>query len=166
LERDMANDFAWTIEQYDDFSGMADEFLARVFRIVWCNVATVDGKGRPRSRILHPYWEATPNPTGWILTRRSSFKGTHISQNPYVSCAYVADIQQPVYAECRASWIDDRSEKQRIWDLFAQAPTPMGYDPGSIFGPVDNPETGLLRLDPWRIQVEQIPPGIRKLWTS
>lgn len=161
----VANDFPWTIEQYEDFSGMADEFLERVSRIVWCNVATVDRKGRPRSRILHPYWESTPDPVGWLLTRRDSFKREHLADNPYVSCAYVADIQKPVYAECRASWAEDLTAKQRIWDLFRTAPAPMGYDPGTIFGSLDDHGLGLLRLDPWRIQVEQLPPGIRKVWT-
>lgn len=162
----MANDFNWTVERFDDFSGMADEFLERVFRIVWCNVATVDSKGRPRSRILHPYWEVMPNPVGWILTRRDSFKGGHLSRNPFVSCAYVADIRKPVYAECRVTWAEDSAEKRRIWELFHDAPAPMGYDPGMIFGSVDDPGLGLLRLDPWRIQIEQIPPGIRMLWVA
>jgi hypothetical protein len=161
----VANDFTWTVERYDDFDGMSEEFLARVFTVVWCNVATVDGKGRPRSRILHPYWEATPDPVGWILTRRNSFKGTLLERNPYISCAYVADITKPVYAECATSWVEEIEEKQRIWDAFRHAPAPMGYDPALIFSQVDDPGLGLLRLDPWRIQVEQLPPGIRKVWT-
>jgi hypothetical protein len=41
----------------------------------------------------------------------------------------------------------------------------MGYDPAGFFGTVDNPALGLLRLDPWRIQVEQVPPRIRQVWT-
>ena len=36
-----------------------DEFIATAHRIVWCGVATVDRRGRPRSRILHPIWERT-----------------------------------------------------------------------------------------------------------
>jgi hypothetical protein len=161
----MANDFNWTVEQYDDFDGMSEEFLARVFTVVWCNVAMVDRKGRPRSRILHPYWETTPQPVGWILTRRQSFKGTLLARNSYVSCAYVADITKPVYAECATAWVEAIDEKQRIWDAFRNAPAPMGYDPAMIFSTVDDPGLGLLRLDPWRIQVEQVPPGIRKVWT-
>jgi len=161
----MANDFNWTVERYEDFAGMSEEFLERVFAVVWCNVAIVDSEGRPRSRILHPYWEATSNPVGWILTRRHSFKGTVLARNPNVSCAYVADITKPVYAECVASCVEEIEEKQRIWDAFRHAPAPMGYDPAMIFSSVDAPGLGLLRLDPWRIQVEQLPPGIRKVWT-
>ncbi len=161
----MADEFGWTVEDHHDFSQLSAEFLDRVFSVVWCNVATVDGKGRPRSRILHPYWEASSDPVGWILTRRHSFKDSQIAANPFVSCAYIGDISKPVYAECRASWVDDLVEKERIWRAFQQAPVPMGYDPDMIFPAIDDPGVGLLRLDPWRIQVEQIPPGIRKVWT-
>ncbi len=162
----MAEAFGWTVERFSDFTGMSEEFLQRVFSVVWCNVATVDGKGRPRSRILHPFWETTPDPVGWILTRRQSFKDRQLAHNPYVSCAYIADISRPVYAECRASWVDDLAEKERIWTAFREAPAPMGYDPSTIFTTCDEPGLGLLRLDPWRIQIEQIPPGIRKEWVS
>lgn len=160
----MADEHGWTVEHYRDFSGIAEEFLERVFTAVWCNVATVDGRGRPRSRILHPYWEAAPDPTGWVLTQRHSYKAAHLANNPFVSCAYVANISRPVYAECRAAWVDDLAEKPRIWTAFRDAPAPMGYDPGTIFSTPDDPGVGLLRLDPWRIQLEQIPPGIRKTW--
>jgi hypothetical protein len=162
----MSEEFGWTVERHGDFEGLSEEFLARTFAVVWCNVATVDGKGRPRSRILHPYWEATPNPVGWILTRRQSFKESQLANNPFVSCAYIADITKPIYAECRASWVDHVEEKERIWNAFRAAPAPMGYDPGSIFSTVDDPGVGLLRLDPWRIQIEQLPPGIRKVWVA
>src|SRR5207245_5511585 len=64
------------------FEEIQDEFLARVSRIVWCNVSTVDRKGRPRSRILHPIWEGS---AGWIATGRNSFKATHMAGNRYVS---------------------------------------------------------------------------------
>ena len=49
----------------NDFSEIEDEFNARVQRIVWCTVTTVDEEGRPRARILHPVWEGS---TGWICT--------------------------------------------------------------------------------------------------
>ena len=49
------------------FDEIKDEFNARVQRIVWCTVTTIDQKGRPRSRILHPIWDG---PTGYIATGR------------------------------------------------------------------------------------------------
>ncbi len=43
----------------ETFAGIEAEFRARVERMVWCNVATVDGQNRPVSRVLHPIWEGS-----------------------------------------------------------------------------------------------------------
>src|SRR5438270_6051319 len=64
------------------FAEIADEFLERVNKAVWCNVATIDTKGRPRSRILHPIWQGE---VGWITTRRGSPKERHLQEHPFVS---------------------------------------------------------------------------------
>ncbi len=122
------------------FSAIEVEFIDRVHRIVWCNMATVDAKGRPRSRIVHPVWDGS---TGWIATHRASFKNRHLAANPYVSLAYTAETAHPVYADCIASWADDQSDKQRIWDLFATAPEPLGYDPAPFFIAPDHPNFGV-----------------------
>lgn len=137
-----------------DFSKIQDEFIQRVHTMVWCNAATVDGKGRPRSRILHPIWEGA---TGWIGTHRHSHKSRHLDHNPYVSLAYVADINKPVYADCVAEWVDDLSVKQRVWNLFKTAPPPLGYDPESTFISPDHENFGLLKLTPWRIDLVTFP---------
>ena len=141
------------------FEEIAEEFNARVGRIVWCNVTTVDGNGRPRSRILHPVWEGS---TGWIATGRHSFKEKHLAANPYVSLTYL-DLgggnpmgQQQVYAECRTEWEDDDAEKRRLWDMFKNAPEPIGYDPALFFQSVDNPEFGMLKLIPWRVEISAL----------
>ena len=136
------------------FSEIEEEFIRRVHGMVWCNVATVDARGRPRSRILHPIWEGS---TGWILTHRDSYKSRHIERNPYVSLAYMAEIMRPVYADCEAEWVDDTAQKRRIWDMFLGAPPPLGYDPTSTFGSPDLDTTGLLRLTPWRIAIVSFP---------
>lgn len=141
------------------FEEIADEFAARVNRTVWCSVATVDRKGRPRSRILHPVWEGA---TGWIATGRHSHKEKHLAAAPYVSLTYFhlpPDNplgQQQVYAECRADWEDDPAEKRRLWDFIKNAPPPVGYDPALFFQTVENPEFGMLRLTPWRIELSAI----------
>lgn len=133
------------------FADIAEEFQARVSRIVWCTVATVDARGRPRSRILHPVWDG---PTGWIATGRHTLKAKHIARDPYVSCSYWDQQHQQVYAECRASWADDPADKQRAWDMVKNAPPPVGYDPAMFWpgGPSD-PNFGALKLDPWRIEL-------------
>jgi hypothetical protein len=143
------------------FTEIEEEFQERVARMVWCNVATVDRQGRPRSRVLHPIWDG---PIGWIGTFPTSFKARHITNNPCVSLAYVSDITKPVYADCVASWEDDLLVKLNVWNLFASTPEPLGYDPTFVFGAHDDPRFGLLKLVPWRIQLDDIPPGTRRVW--
>lgn len=133
------------------FAEIQDDFLDRVSRIVWSTVTTVDRKGRPRSRILHPLWEGS---TGWIATGRQSFKSKHIANNPYVSVSYWDQDHQQVYADCRSEWEDDPAEKRRLWQLYKDTPPPLGYDLGMFWpaGP-DDPTLGLLKLTPWRIEL-------------
>jgi uncharacterized pyridoxamine 5'-phosphate oxidase family protein len=138
----------------NDFATIEAEFIQRVHTMVWCNVATVDSKGRPRSRILHPIWEGA---TGWIGTHRNSYKQRHLERNPYVSLAYIADVMKPVYVDCKATWVEDLAEKERIWHLFATTPPPLGYDPAHDFISPDHENFGLLKLTPWRIALVTFP---------
>jgi general stress protein 26 len=138
------------VPDVENFADIETEFSERVRRVVWCNVATVDAQGRPRSRIMHPIWEGT---TGWIATHRTSFKDRHLTANPYVSLAYIEDTAHPVYADCVAAWAVDPTDKERVWDLFASAPAPLGYDPTPFFVAPDHPNFGVLKLTPWRIAV-------------
>lgn len=130
---------------------LAPDFQRITSRVVWCTVTTVDGKGRPRSRILHPVWDGA---TGWIATGRQSFKAKHLKHNPYVSLSYWDQEQEQVYAECKASWADTQSMKDQVWELVKNAPPPVGYDPALFWkdGPAD-PNFGALLLDPWRIEI-------------
>jgi general stress protein 26 len=132
------------------FADIEEEFMARVRRIVWCTVATVDRKGRPRSRILHPLWEGS---TGWIATGRDSFKAKHIEGNPYVSLSYWDPQHQQIYADCQASWEDRAEEKGRLWDLYKSTPPPLGYDLKSFWKSPEDPNLGMLKLTPWRIEL-------------
>ena len=149
-----------------DFDEIAAEFLERANRMVWCSAATVDGQGRPRSRVLHPIWEGS---TCWITTDRRSFKGRHLARNPYVSLAYVGDAFKPAYADCRAEWADDPAVRQHVWDLCLRTPPPLGFDPAPIYGAVDRPaasgiEFGVLKLVPYRIVLSQWPAPL-SIWT-
>ena len=134
----------------DSFQDIAEEFTERVNRIVWCTMATVDGQGRPRSRILHPVWEGSK---GWIATGRHSTKADHLEHNSYVSVSYWDQQHQQIFAECRTEWEESADEKLRIWEKFRTAPPPMGYDPAAFFSTVDSPDYGLLKLEPWRIEL-------------
>lgn len=136
------------------FAEIEPTFMERVRTMVWCNVATTDSHNRPRSRILHPIWDG---PTGWLTTRRHSHKARHIAQNPYVSLAYVIDVARPVYADCYAEWDDSAATKEWLWNLCLNTAPPLGFDPAPIFGSVDHPGFGVLKLTPWRIELAQFP---------
>lgn len=144
------------------------EFEARVRRIVWATVVTIDNQDRPRARILHPVWEGN---TGWIATGRHSFKAKHLERNPYVSVSYWDQQHQQVYAECRAEWADDAAEKERAWALFRDTPPPYGYDPALFWpgGPSDR-EFGALKLIPWRVELwslqEMVAGAGPKVWRA
>lgn len=138
------------------YEEIAEPFLEMAHTIVWCSVATVDKKGRPRSRILHPIWEIEDGTlTGWIMTGATPIKVAHLEQSPYVSCNYWTPAQDTCMAECAASWVDDRATKAAVWDKFLNGPEPVGYDPKMIPG-WDSPESetfSVLKLEPWRIRV-------------
>jgi general stress protein 26 len=140
--------------QVATFAELEALFLERVHTVVWCNVATLDARSRPRSRILHPIWEGA---TGWIATRRQSHKAKHLAHHPFISLAYVADIAKPVYVDCYTEWADTAAAKQHVWELFQAAPPPLGYDPAPLFQSIDHPDYGVLKLTPWRIELTNFP---------
>ena len=138
------------------FNEIAPAFVEMAHSIVWCTAATVDTKGRPRSRVLHPIWEWNDDDlTGWIMTGPTPIKLAHLEASPHLSCNYWTQSHDTCVAECRAQWANDGVTKQMVWDLFANGPAPVGYDPSIIPG-WDNPESpgfAVLKLDPWRLRV-------------
>jgi len=133
---------------------LLDEFVRIAHRIVWCTLVTVDSRGRPRSRVVHPYWERTDDGvTGWAFTRPTPLKVAHLTRNPYVSCSYWDPAQEVAVAECDAELADDPASRRRVWDLFAAAEEPLGYDPAAVLGMADHsdPRFTALRMTPWRL---------------
>ena len=154
----------------DDLTGLDPEFSERVQQTIWCTMATVDRRGRPRSRIVHPMWE-TPlhnHAIAFVLSPRNSFKGKHLAAHPHVSLSYWHPKLGPLYVDCRAEWVDDPHEKTRAWDLFRSTPRMYGYDPATFWsGGPTNPENGVLRLTPWRAEIAARPgdaTGPNKVW--
>lgn len=148
--------------EFATFAELAPEFKARVERIVWCSVTTVNSQGRPRTRVLHPIWEGA---VGSIATGRHSFKEKHLAANPYVSLCYIDTQLEPTYVDCKTSWVDDPTEKQRIWDLYNNTPPPVGYELAPFFGSVDSPGYGVLRLTPWRVELASLT-AESKIWRT
>jgi hypothetical protein len=141
-----------------DLIRTAPAFVEMAHRIVWCSVATVDRAGRPRSRVLHPYWiwdgEAL---VGWVGTAPTPLKRAHLEHRPYVSCNYWAPSHDTCVAECRAELVFDDETRTMVWNLFKGTPEPLGYDPGGIGVPgwdtPTSPAFAVLRLRPWRLRV-------------
>jgi len=139
-----------------EFNETAKAFVQMAHEIVWCSVATIDKKGRPRSRVLHPIWELKGEDLiGWIATGPTPIKKAHLNVSAYVSCNYWASNQDTCVAECHASWVEDLEGKKNIWDKFVNGPAPVGYDPSIIPGweSAGSENFAGLRLDPWRLRV-------------
>lgn len=135
---------------------VAPAFVDMAHRIVWCSAASVDAANRPRARVLHPIWAWDGTTlTGWIATGPTPTKRAHLEHSPYLSLNYWAPSQDTCVAECRASWAFDLPTRERIWNLFRDAPAPVGYDPAMIpgwTGPAAD-SFAVLRLEPWRLRV-------------
>lgn len=144
------------------FAHIKDEFLERVQGIVRCTAATVDTRGRPRSRIWHPIWAGR---IGRIATNRNTLKTSHLANNPYLSLSYFdpQDPWRPVYIDCHAEWDETPEGKSRTWQMFVRAPAPVGYDPATIWNTPENPDFGVLVLYPWRIELVDAP-GDSRVW--
>jgi hypothetical protein len=85
-----------------------------------------------QTALAHPASALGGERRGWITTDPRTLKARHLARVPYVSLAYGAEPEKPVYADCLAQWIDDPDEKRRIWDLVAATPPPLGFDPAPI----------------------------------
>lgn len=139
-----------------DLADVGPAFLQMAHRIVWCSAATVDARGRPRSRILHPLWQWDGSTlSGWIATGPTPMKRSHLAASPYISLNYWDPSQDTCVAECSAEWAFDDETRREVWDAFVNAPAPVGYDPSIIPG-WDSPTSAAfaaLRLTPWRLRV-------------
>lgn len=132
------------------FADIEAKFREITTRIVWCTVTTVDTRGRPRSRILHPVWDGA---TGWIATGRHSHKAKHLAANPYVSLTYWDPKHEQTIIDCKAEWQDDLDTRAWLWNLLKTTPEPVGYDPSAFWKAHTDDSFGALRLTPWRLEV-------------
>jgi hypothetical protein len=140
----------------NELAAAAPAFVEMAHQIVWCSIATVDSKGRPRSRIVHPIWQwEGAQLTGWVATRPTPVKRAHIAKSPYLSANYWAPTHDTCVADCHVSWANDDATRAQVWDIFLHGPAPVGYDPRIVPG-WDSPAAeafAVLRLDPWRVRV-------------
>lgn len=140
----------------NDLSEVAPAFVEMAHRIVWASAATVDAQGRPRSRILHPLWQWDgASLLGWIATSPTNTKRAHLQASPYMSLSYWSPAHDTCVADCRATWAIDDETRIWVWNLFAHAPAPVGYDPAIVpaWGGPTSAAFAALRLEPWRLRV-------------
>src|SRR4029450_13588351 len=101
---------AWACEHrgMTDLSSIAPAFVDMAHRIVWATVATVDRQGRPRGRVLEPYWQWDGAAlTGLVATAPTALKRAHLAHSPFVSVTYWTPDHDTCTAECHATWILD-----------------------------------------------------------
>ena len=130
----------------------AEQFVAIAHRVVWCTLATVDRRNRPRSRIVHPVWEIRGEALhGVLATRPTALKLAHLAHAPHVSCTYWDPEHDVAVAECAARWLPE-PERDEAWERIAQAPAPVGYDPATIWpGGPQSADFAVIGLEPWRV---------------
>jgi Pyridoxamine 5'-phosphate oxidase len=138
---------------------VAPAFVEMANRMVYATLATVDRRGRPRSRIVHTLWEWDEKSlVGWVGSIVTPMKRAHLEANPYVSCNYWDGVEayDTCTAECRAELLLDDESRREGWERFKAIPPPLGYDPAIIpqwkDGPT-SPAFGVLRLEPWHLRV-------------
>ena len=123
----------------------ARAFIEMAHRIVYATLATVDRRGRPRSRIIHPYWTWDGRSmTGWVATSPTPVKRDNLRRNPYVSVTYWSPSHDTATAECRCAWVSDDQIRVEVWNLFKEAP-PRGVRPGHCPDMVRRPDCGVIR---------------------
>lgn len=144
----------------NDFSDLEPEFMKRVARIVWCSLATVNRKDRPRIRIAHPIWEVIDGrPVGYWSTFPKSLKSKHIARNPRVSMTYWDPVHEQIYVDAKADWLESPEDKERVWNLYKNTPEPLGYDL-SVWDfwkdGAHGKNFGVLRMQPTRVELYSI----------
>jgi len=140
----------------DTLETVAPAFVEMAHRIVWATAATVDTKGRPSTRILHPVWEWDGTSlTGWIATSPLSLKAKHLAETPTMSLTYWTTNHDTCTATCSTAWELSEEQREIGWKRFSEAPAPVGYNPAIIPG-WDTPQSpgfGILRIEPTWLRV-------------
>jgi hypothetical protein len=136
--------------------------------VVYATMTTVDRRGRPRARVLIPVWERTGTGlTGWLATYPTPVKSAHLATNPHATFSYWSPRQDQAALDTTATWVDDPGTRARVWRLYGQGSPPgAGYDLGRFWASPEDPALGVLRLEPWRVQVVRGRDLRSRLWRA
>lgn len=137
------------------FAALRPDFDDILRSIVYATMTTVDGQHRPRTRVLIPVWEVVDGaPLGWLATYPTPVKVAHLAANPHATFSYWSAAQNTVAVDTVATWVDDPAVKRRVWKLYEQgSPRGVGYPPGRFWPAPEHDSFGVLRLEPYRLQV-------------
>jgi len=114
----------------DDFDVIAAEFHRRVAKTIWCTLATVDARGRARTRIVHPVWDG---PVGWLGTRAGTPKLAHLARHADVSLMYWDPDHEQVTIDARATIESSPAACRAAWAALQAPDPPYGFDPEPIW---------------------------------
>ena len=98
---------------------------------------------------------------GWEGARYGSKHKTtiaddrHLAVHPEMAVSYWTTTHDTCTAECLVEWYYDDDTRAAVWNKFATAPPPVGYDP-SIIPAWTSPEVeafGILRVEPISLRV-------------
>jgi general stress protein 26 len=129
------------------------EFWAKAHEVArkatWAYLATANGD-QPKVRVVHPALEGE---RVWIATGRSSTKAAHVANNPKVELFYQVGtdfVHLTVTGD--AKFVDDVSEKKRIWDGKV-----FDYELAQFWpdGPTSK-AFGLLLIEPRRVELTSL----------
>ena len=134
-----------------EFDAIAEEFHRRVAKTIWCTLATVDTRGRARTRIVHPVWDG---PMGWLGSRAGTPKLAHLIEHPDVSLLYWDPDHEQVTIDARATVVPSNDERQAAWAALQAPAPPYGFDPAPIWpGGPEGDDFVAIRLEARRIEL-------------
>lgn len=141
--------------QLVEYADLRNDAARIIGDVAYATMATVDPRGRPRTRVLIAVWELDgESPVGWLGTFPTPVKSAHLAHNPHVTMSYWSHRQDTVAVDGAARWTDDEATAEHVWELYRQgSPRGCGYDPSQFWSGPHDPGFRVLRIDPWRIQV-------------
>jgi hypothetical protein len=143
-----------------DFDALVSEFHRRVAKTIWCTLATVDTRGRARTRVVHPVWDG---PAGWLGARAGTPKLAHIAAHPDVSLLYWDPDHEQVTIDARATVEPSPVARSDAWAALQAPAPPYGFDPAPIWpGGPDGDDFVAIRLVARRVELFGAPPVVWK----
>lgn|GEM_PF-174418 len=134
------------------------EILAIIRPAHLASLATVSEDGRPWVRYVIP--RASDDLSLRVATRVNSRKVAHIRQNPevHLTCG-VSDprhVDTFLRIQGKAEFTTDRSERESFWDPHLE----------NVFKGSDDPNYGVIRITPYRIEVWKEGPSEPDVWEA